>query len=140
MANQIDKSEKDAMYYLQKIPKMEKSLFITLTNEIEIKKVISTLLNKNSSGIDNISNNLLKKLSEALLTPLEILFNRSLLEGVFPKWMKMAEVIPLYKCKERDLLTNYRPISLLITVSKVLEKLFYKRLYSFLQKEKILYE
>ena len=52
----------------------------------------------------------------------------------------MAEVMPLYKCKERDLLTNYRPISLLITVSKVLEKLFHKRLYPFLQKEKILYE
>ena len=44
LANQIDKSEKDAMYYLQKIPQMLRSLFITLTNKIEI--VISTLLNK----------------------------------------------------------------------------------------------
>ena len=64
--------------------------------------MISTLHNKNSSGVNNISNNLLEKLSEALLTPLEILFNRYLLEGAFPKCMKMAEVIPLYKCKERD--------------------------------------
>ena len=127
------------MCYLQKIPKIERSLFITQTNKIEIKKVISTLSNKNSSGIDTISNNLLKKFSEALLTPLKILFNRSFM-GVFPKCLKMAEVIPPYKCKETDLLTNYRPISLLITEFKVLEKLFHKRLYSFLQKEKILYE
>ena len=121
LMNQIDKPERDVMYYLQNIPKTERSLFIALTNKIEIKKLISTLHNKNSSSIDNISNNLLKKLSEALLTLLQILFNRSLLERTFPECMKMAEVIPLYKCKERDLLTNYRPISLLISVQSVRE-------------------
>ena len=54
--------------------------------------------------------------------------------------MKLAEVIPLYKGKEHDKVINYRPISLLITISKLLEKIIYKRLYSFLEKNKILFE
>ena len=54
LANQIDKPEKDAMYYSQKIPQMERSLFITLTNKIEIKKVISTLLKKVQALITSV--------------------------------------------------------------------------------------
>ena len=46
--------------------------------------------------------------------------------------MKNAEVIPLYKNKEKDLCINYRPISLLMTMSKLLEKIVYKRTYDFL--------
>ena len=53
--------------------------------------------------------------------------------------MKMAEVIPLYKGKEFDKVINYRPISLLITISKVLEKAIYTRVYQFLEKHNILY-
>ena len=53
--------------------------------------------------------------------------------------MKIAEVIPLYKNKEMDAIINYRPISLLITMSKVLEKIVYKRTYSYLEKNNILY-
>ncbi len=51
--------------------------------------------------------------------------------------MKIAKVIPIFKSKEHDLLTNYRPISLLPALSKILEKVMHKRLYSFL--EKIMY-
>ena len=47
--------------------------------------------------------------------------------------MKLAEVVPLYKSKEHFIETNYRPISLLTTMSKVLEKIVYQRVYSFLQ-------
>ena len=53
-------------------------------------------------------------------------------QGIFPDCMKIAEVVPLFKGKDRELCTNYRPISLLITISKVLEKLVHKRTYSFL--------
>ena len=53
--------------------------------------------------------------------------------------MKLAKVVPLYKAKNKELFTNYRPISLLPVFSKVLEKVVHKRLYSFLYKNKILY-
>ena len=54
--------------------------------------------------------------------------------------MKIAEVIPLYKGKEEDHVVNYRPVSLLMTISKVLEKIIYNRLYKFLSKHNILYD
>ena len=56
----------------------------------------------------------------------------SLEQGIFPELMKSVEVIPLYKGKERELCINYRPISLLLSISKILEKIMYKRTYDFL--------
>ena len=54
--------------------------------------------------------------------------------------MKRAEVIPLYKGKDQDQIVNYRPILLLITIYKVLEKLIYSRVHHFIDQEKILYK
>ena len=82
---------------------------------------------------DSISNTLLKALSPSLLVPLEIIFNKSLGEGHFPSIMKKADIIPLHKAKQHDDSNNYRPISLLLTISKILEKIAYKRTYSFLE-------
>ena len=56
----------------------------------------------------------------------------SIIEGLFPGAMKLAEVFPLFKSKDKTVTTNYRPISLLLTLSKVLEKVIYKRTYDFL--------
>ena len=61
------------------------------------------------------------------------------MNGVFPAAMKQAELIPLYKGKEMDARMNYRPISLLITISKILEKIVYKRLYLFLNNNNSLF-
>ena len=54
--------------------------------------------------------------------------------------MKLAEILPLYKKGERYYMENYRPISLLITVSKLFEKCVYSRIYRFLDKHNIFYE
>ena len=54
--------------------------------------------------------------------------------------MKLAKVIPLHKNKAMDHLVNYRPISLLMTMSKILEKLVYQRVISFIDKQEILYK
>ena len=63
---------------------------------------------------------------------LTLLVNQSLSKGIFPTTMKLTEVVPLFKSKSRDMETNYRPISLLTTMSKVLEKVVYVRVYRFL--------
>ena len=60
-------------------------------------------------------------------------------QGTFPVNMKLADIIPLFKGGNRHLLTNYRPISLLPTISKLLEKIVYARIYDFVSKRKILY-
>ena len=101
--------------------------------------MIQHLPNKTSHGHDGISNVLLKKLCKCISFPLCLIFNESIAEGKFPTQMKMTEVIPLYKGKELDQVINYRPISLLITISKVLEKIVYTWVYKFLQNNKILY-
>ena len=59
---------------------------------------------------------------------------------MFPEQMKIVEVIPLYKGKDSDQLVNYRPISLLLPTSKLLEKIVYKCLIKFLDKYDLLYD
>ena len=132
-AQKIPKPNKDIKHYLNLIQENVKTMYMTPTTKYEIEKLIDGLENKTSSGHDHVSNILLKKLKKSLLVPLEIIFNLSISEGVFPHLMKSADVIPLYKAKERHSVTNYRPISLLTTLSKILEKIIYKRTYTFLQ-------
>ena len=71
--------------------------------------------------------------------PLEIVFNKSIECGTFPDTMKLAEVVPLHKSKSRLEPGNYRPISLLPTISKILEKILYKRTYRFLNENNQIY-
>ena len=131
-ANRITRSQHTFTQYLHNIPINPASIFMKPTNKSEIAKLIESLPNKTSKGYDEISNVLLKKLNLTTCTPLEIIFNKSLEEGSFPKDMKLADVVPLFKNKERYLVNNYRPISLLVTISKILEKVVYTRTYNFL--------
>ena len=87
-----------------------------------------------------LATTLLKKISDAIIKPLHHIFNLSLSSGEFPQDVKLAEVIPLFKKGLKDKMENYRPISLLITILKILEKCIYKRLYNFLDKNNIFYE
>ena len=119
--------------YNEKIDMSNISMFLSPTDSEEIKALIMNLPAKNSSGCDDISNNLLKKLCSSLFSPLEMIFNKSLNEGVFPELMKLADICPLFKSKLENDANNYRPISLLMTISKVLEKIVYQRTYSFME-------
>ena len=119
-------------HYLGKIEMECRSIYLEPTTAMEINRLIDKLPNKTSSGYDNVNNVLLKQLKTELLEPLTIIFNNSLSSGKFAKQMKTAIVVPLYKSKERELVNNYRPISLLLTISKVLEKIVYKRVYRFM--------
>ena len=119
--------------YNEKINMSNISMFLSPTDSEEIKSLIMNLPAKNSSGCDEISNNLLKKLCPSLLKLLEKIFNKSLNEGVFPELMKLADICPLFKSKLDNDANNYRPISLLMTISKVLEKIVYQRTYCFME-------
>ena len=66
------------------------------------------------------------------------IFNKVLLTGVFPDWLKYSEVQPLYKKGEKTEITNYQPISLLPSFSKIIEKITYKRLISHLTDNNLL--
>ena len=138
-ANNMQKPKTDLKNYLKHIPAQPKSLFLNPTTESEIAKLIDKLPPKRSSGIDGLDNTILKEIKPYIVGPLCNIFNKSLETGVFPERMKTAKVVPLYKSKSKYLTTNYRPISLLITISKILEKVMYTRVYSFLTSTSQLY-
>ena len=79
-----------------------------------------------------------KKICKELKTPLMRIFNLLRSTGIFPDKLKIANVSPIFKNGEKDLLTNYRPISVLPCFSKILERIMYDRLYSYLTENKIL--
>ena len=126
-------SAPDLKTYLQGLSLHHNSIFLTPTTREEILGLLKGLPNKTSSGYDNINNLLLKQLSTAIVGPLEIIFNKSIEEGSFPENMKKADIVPLHKNKDKQDCSNYRPISLLITISKLLEKVMYSRVYRFLE-------
>ena len=140
LAQKIKVEEKGIDQYIQNIPQTVDSLALHATSPSEIETVIKAILNKTSYGHDKIGNVILKSLNEAISLPLCRISNQSIMEGRFPELVKLAKVVPLYKSKEMDIVINYRPISLLITISKVLEKIIYKRVYSFLERNSILYK
>ena len=125
--------------YINQIPRQRDSMVIRKTTPVELDAIIKKLPNKASHGHDEVSNIMLKALRTSIVFPLCHIFNHSILEGKFPTCMKLAEVIPLYKGKNMDQMVNYRPISLLITLSKLLEKIIYQRIYDYLEDKSILY-
>ena len=116
------------------------SLTVRYIRHTDIEKIINSLPAKTSSGHDGISNKLLKDLNCTISYPLSIIFNQSLESGICPEKMKIAEIIPLYKSKEEDIVNNYRPISLLMTTSKILEKIIYTNLYGFLTQHNLFFD
>ena len=114
------------------------SIFLSPTNSAEIVKLIINMKPKSSCGIDKLSSKILKLIAHSIANPLATLLNRSLVEGLVPDSLKVAKIIPLFKSKERTCIKNYRPISLLPAISKILEKIVHFRTYSFLQQYRIL--
>ena len=105
-----------------------------------LKRKSEYLETKTRSGNDNISSKLLKILNHSVSTAISIVINKSLSTGTVPNTLKIAKVIPIYKAKDKTDMGNYRPISLLPSISKVLEKIVHSRLYKFLTNNKILSE
>ena len=138
-ALKITKPKKELNHYLSKITHTNDSLFLNPTSHSEINKTIEQLRSKPSCGLDGLSNKLIKKIKNALTGPLCMLFNLSLTNGEFPKIYKKSDVVPLHKSKSKLVRANYRPILLLPVMSKILEKIVYKRVYSFLDKNNTLY-
>ncbi len=118
--------------------KLNINFFMHPTDPVEIRKTISSLKPKTSYGHDNISSKLIKLFSNSLSTPLSIIINQSLKTGTVPISWKLAKVIPIYKSKEKANMNNYRPISLLPSLSKILEKIVHHRLYNFCKAQNIL--
>ena len=103
-------------------------------------KAIDNLKNKNSSGHDGISNTLLKIIKNDISQSLTIIINQMLTTGIFPDAFKLSKVIPLFKKGDSSLLVNYRPISLLPTISKIFERVIHDQMYEYFNQFNLLTE
>ena len=90
-------------------------------------------LNPNKThGCDNISIKMLQLCAESIHIPLGIIFRNIVKTGIFPGQWKLANVSPIHKKNDKQLVSNYRPISLLPICSKILEKIIFNNMYRYL--------
>ena len=104
-------------------------MFMTPTDASEIRQIIKSLQPKKSTSHDNLSPLVIKLFGEEIAMPLSILINMSMSEGIVPDELKIANIIPVHKSNAKDDISNYRPISLLSSISKILGKVVYKRTF-----------
>ena len=97
----------------------------------EVGDIISSLSNRCSNS-DSVPIFIFESLNKEESPIICRLFNLSIQVGVFPSSLKIARVTPIFKSGDKSLFSNYRPISILSTLSKVFEKLMFKRFNSFL--------
>ena len=101
-------------------------------------KAIDTLNIKSSSGHDGISNKIVKLLKNKISKPLTVITNQMLKTVIFPDSFKSSKIVPLFKRGDHGLQTNYRPISLLPTISEIFERVIYDQMYLYFNNNNLL--
>ena len=105
--------------YLKNKPFGEFSLEMT---EESVMRIIKNQQPKLSCGVDTINNKVVKTCHLELMDPMTTIINKSIRESKLPQAYKQAGIIPLYKKGATNICGNYRPVSLLSAISKILEK------------------
>ena len=109
-------------------------------NEGIVYSELCKLKGKKSSGIDDIPPAVLKDAADVLAKPLAKIINISLETGVFPSDWKTSKLTPIYKSGARDCIENYRPISIISAISKIIEKIVHRQLSAHLENNSLLNE
>ena len=113
---------------------------VTYITPLDVKHIIDNLNVKKSTGIDGISPRILKMCGDFISTGIASIINNSISSSTFPDMMKTARVIPIYKNGDKDDLGNYRPISILPTISKIFERHIANQVQSYFKKTNILHK
>ena len=119
---------------LHNLPKFDLKELITDTlsnidvSVTEVEKLLKNLPPRKASGLDGIQPSVLRNLSAVLAKPLQIIFQLSINQGVFPKAWLQAGVVPIFKKGSRSDPANYRPVSLTSVLCKILEKIVVKHI------------
>ena len=110
-----------------------------LISEYNISNLIKKLKNKSSYGHDCLSNIMIKKAHDPLIKPLTLFINQTLSTGIFPSELKVSRVKPLFKRGKSSLFSNYRPISLLASLSKIYEYVVFEQLSAYMETNRLFY-
>ena len=142
LASEIEQNITDNADYTQYVstPLTETKLQFKCITDNDTQRAIDKLENKSSSGHDGISNKLLKLLKIELSKSLTLIINQMITTGIFPDSFKISKITPLFKKGDVSMLSNYRPISLLPTISKIFERILYNQLYDYFNSNNLLAE
>ena len=136
MAGKIENINESPIKYILNSP--SSSFVLSPVRASKVSELFSNL-NTNKASI-NIPNTLIKIVAKQLSIPFTYIYNKSFETGIVPDVLKISRITPIYKNGTCTDPFNYRPISILSPFSKILEKLMYEQLISFIEKYKILYE
>ena len=109
-----------------------------IATDQEVADLINAIDVNKSMGHDGISPRLLKAAGQSIVPSLTRLFNLCFLHKMVPDTWKKANVIPLHKKDDKDILNNYRPVSILPIASKIFERIIFKNVYNFFHTNKLL--
>ena len=113
------------------------SIFLSPTSPGELEEIVQSLENDKASDVSIV---ILKKSIKYISGHLSGFFNQFMAFGTFPDILKVGKITPIYKKGDPQLLDNYRPVSVIPIFGKLLEKLIYSRLYSFLTAKNVIYD
>ena len=104
----------------------------------EIKDILKVLKTNKAHGPDNIAVSMIQLCGDDICVPLQIIFLNIIESGIFPDQWKEANVTPVHKKKDKQTVSNYRPISLLPIFAKIFERIIFKNLYNYLTANKLI--
>ena len=138
LANTIKQRLSSNIFSCIQLPQFNSTFEFKEIDVASIFKQLSTLKTNKSTGLDGISARLLKDAAAIIAPTLTDIFNQSLKSSIFPKIWKDGKVTPIFKSGDRSNMSNYRPITVLPILSKILERFAHTQIYSYLSENKIL--
>jgi hypothetical protein len=129
----------DALDILQQnVEKVNTKLSWSLITENDVCQAISKLSNSKAEDCYGLSNYVIKYISKEISFPLAVIINRLFNTGVFPDCLKITVTVPIYKKGNKSDPNNYRPISLIPIVSKIVEICIHKQIVTYFETNNLL--
>jgi hypothetical protein len=124
------------VYYEEHV--QSKMLRFKLVPYSKVLNLLNSLSKSKVSDLDKISGKILKAAASSIASSLTYIFNHALISSHFPSEWKVAKLLPLFKKGPRNLGENYKPISILPSISKLMERIMHDQLYEYLNENSLL--
>ena len=107
-------------------------------SESDVIKIIRTLDINKAHGHDNISVRMIKLCTKSVARPLTLIFQNSMAAGTFATQWKRVNIVPIHKKNDKQIVSNYQPVSLLPICSKIFEKIIFNEFFKFFEDNNLL--
>ena len=139
LADKLLSSRGHFLDYVSNCKSPSSSFFFQPITPQEVKLEISSIPINKSYGLYSSPTKLLKLSKDIIAPVISELFNISVKSGTYPSKLKMSKITPIFKTDDETDPNNYRPISLLSNYNRIFEKIMYKRMIDFIEKNDLLY-